>query len=120
MSYVALFLVAGVLLISLTNYVLTGGADYGGGVWDLLASGPRKFEQRQFIAHAIGPIWEADHVWLILIVVILFTGFPAAFSTIMALTKGSFSPPITSLGQGMCLKRLPGLQLASASTLARS
>jgi cytochrome d ubiquinol oxidase subunit II len=42
MSYVALFLVAGVLLISLTIYVLTGGADYGGGVWDLLASGPRK------------------------------------------------------------------------------
>lgn len=83
MSYVALFLVAGVLLISLTIYVLTGGADYGGGLWDLLASGPRKFEQRQFIAHAIGPIWEADHVWLILIVAILFTGFPAAFSSIM-------------------------------------
>lgn len=73
----------GVLLISLTIYVLTGGADYGGGLWDLLASGPRKFEQRQFIAHAIGPIWEADHVWLILIVAILFTGFPAAFSSIM-------------------------------------
>ncbi len=100
MSYVALFLVAGALLIALTIYVLTGGADYGGGVWDLLASGPRKSEQRQFIAHAIGPIWEADHVWLILIVVILFAGFPAAFSTIMT----GLNIPLTLMLVGIVLR----------------
>jgi cytochrome d ubiquinol oxidase subunit II len=78
-----LFFVCGALLVSLTLYVLTGGADYGGGVWDLLASGPRASEQRDLIEHAIGPIWEADHVWLILVVVILFDAFPLAFSEIM-------------------------------------
>lgn len=100
MSYVPLLLVAGVLLISLSIYVLTGGADYGGGVWDLLATGPRKFEQRQLIAHAIGPIWEADHVWLILIVVILLTGFPAAFSRIMT----DLNIPFTLMLVGIVLR----------------
>jgi len=73
-------LVAGVALGALTAYVLLGGADFGGGVWDLLASGPRKREQRALIAEAIGPIWEANHVWLIIVIVVLFTCFPVAFA----------------------------------------
>jgi len=73
-------LVAGIALVALTAYVLLGGADFGGGVWDLLASGPRKREQRALIAEAIGPIWEANHVWLILVIVVLFTCFPVAFA----------------------------------------
>ena len=72
---------AGVILTALTAYVLLGGADFGGGVWDLLASGPRKARQRDLIAHAIGPVWEANHVWLILAIVLLFTCFPRAFAT---------------------------------------
>jgi cytochrome bd ubiquinol oxidase subunit II len=75
-------LVAAALLVSLIIYALTGGADYGGGVWDLFAFGPRAEQQRRLIEDSIGPIWEADHVWLILIVVILFTGFPPAFAAI--------------------------------------
>jgi cytochrome d ubiquinol oxidase subunit II len=71
---------AGALLAALTAYVLFGGADFGGGVWDLLASGERKSQQRELIAHAIGPVWEANHVWLILVVVLLFTCFPTVFS----------------------------------------
>jgi cytochrome d ubiquinol oxidase subunit II len=70
------------VIVSLTAYVVLGGADFGGGVWDLLASGPRKREQRELIAHAIGPIWEANHVWLILVVVLLFTCFPPVFATL--------------------------------------
>ena len=70
---------AGVMLVSLVVYALFGGADYGGGVWDLFARGPRARAQRELIAHAIGPVWEANHVWLILIVVLLFSCFPAAF-----------------------------------------
>ncbi|HEY9869954.1 MAG TPA: cytochrome d ubiquinol oxidase subunit II [Candidatus Obscuribacterales bacterium] len=70
------------MLVSLTFYVLMGGADYGGGVWDLLATGPRAKAQRELIAEAIGPIWEANHVWLILVIVVLFTAFPAAFALI--------------------------------------
>jgi len=74
--------IAGILVIALNAYVLTGGADYGGGVWDLLSSGPRRDVQRALIAKAVAPIWEANHVWLILAVVILFTAFPAAFATL--------------------------------------
>jgi cytochrome d ubiquinol oxidase subunit II len=73
-------LVAAAALVALTAYVLLGGADFGGGVWDLLASGPRKRQQRALIAEAIGPIWEANHVWLIIVIVVLFTCFPAAFA----------------------------------------
>ena len=73
-------LVAACLLLSLTAYVLLGGADFGGGVWDLLAGGPRRRAQRALIADAIGPIWEANHVWLILVVVLLFTCFPGVFA----------------------------------------
>lgn len=72
--------VAAIMAVSLNAYVLFGGADFGGGVWDLLASGPRRDEQRELIAHAIGPIWEANHVWLILVIVLLFTCFPPVFA----------------------------------------
>jgi cytochrome bd ubiquinol oxidase subunit II len=72
-----------VILAALVLYGLSGGADYGGGMWDLLAAGPRARRQREAIEHAIGPIWEANHVWLILVVVVLFTGFPPAFAAIM-------------------------------------
>lgn len=76
-------LVAGVMVVALNAYVLFGGADFGGGVWDLLASGRRRAEQRALIADAIGPIWEANHVWLILVVVLLFSCFPPAFAQLM-------------------------------------
>ena len=72
--------IAGILLISLTFYVLLGGADFGAGVWALFAWGPSSHRQREAIAKAIAPIWEANHVWLILAVTILFTAFPRAFA----------------------------------------
>lgn len=75
-------LVGGVMMVSLTFYVLLAGADYGGGVWDLFASGPRAKGQRELIAKAIGPIWEANHVWLILVVVLLFSAFPPSYALI--------------------------------------
>jgi cytochrome bd ubiquinol oxidase subunit II len=73
-------LVAAAIVVGLIAYALFGGADFGGGIWDLLASGPRRAEQRALIADAIGPIWEANHVWLIIVVVLLFTCFPPAFA----------------------------------------
>jgi cytochrome bd ubiquinol oxidase subunit II len=63
-------------------YALTGGADLGAGVWDLLASGPRAERQRHAVKHAIAPIWEANHVWLIFVIVVLFSAFPRAYSVI--------------------------------------
>lgn len=73
-------LLAGVIFLALNAYAVLGGADFGGGVWELLAVGPRKARQRELIAEAIGPVWEANHVWLILAIVLLFTCFPPAFA----------------------------------------
>src|SRR5262249_14886898 len=77
---------AGAMMVSLTLYALLGGADFGGGVWDLFATftkdGERKRAQRELIAEAIGPIWEANHVWLILVIVLLFTCYSPAFAAI--------------------------------------
>jgi cytochrome d ubiquinol oxidase subunit II len=75
-------MVAGLALITLTAYTLLGGADFGGGVWDFFARGPRAGEQRAAIARAMGPVWEVNHIWLIFLVVLLFTAFPLAFSTV--------------------------------------
>jgi len=75
-------IVAALMVLALNAYVLMGGADFGGGLWDLLASGPRRDAQRALIADSIAPIWEANHVWLIVVVVVLFTGFPLAFATL--------------------------------------
>lgn len=69
--------------VALTLYLLTGGADFGGGIWDLLAGrGDRGEARRRAIAEAIAPIWEVNHIWLILVVVLLFTIFPIAFAAI--------------------------------------
>jgi cytochrome d ubiquinol oxidase subunit II len=77
--------VALAIMVSLNAYVLLAGADFGGGVWDLLATGPRRDQQRRLIADAMGPVWEANHVWLILVVVLLFTCFPPVFSRLAIL-----------------------------------
>jgi cytochrome d ubiquinol oxidase subunit II len=74
--------IAAVAGIATILYALLGGADFGGGVWDLFATGPRKAEQRSAIAHAMGPVWEANHVWLIFVIVILFTAFPVVYSAL--------------------------------------
>ncbi|HTV23588.1 MAG TPA: cytochrome d ubiquinol oxidase subunit II [Polyangiaceae bacterium] len=66
----------------LVLYALTGGPDFGAGVWSLLARGPRKAAQRAAVHHAIAPIWEANHVWLIFVIVVLFSAFPRAFAAI--------------------------------------
>jgi cytochrome bd ubiquinol oxidase subunit II len=73
-------LAAGVMLAALIAYALLAGADFGGGIWDLVSRGPGAAEQRRAIARAIGPVWEANHVWLIFLIVLLFTCFPAAYA----------------------------------------
>ena len=72
--------VAGLIMLAVNAYVVLGGADFGAGVWDLLARGPRAAAQREAIAEGIGPIWEANHVWLIFVVVLLFSCFPPVFA----------------------------------------
>ena len=76
--------VAGILLAGLTLYAALGGADFGGGLWDLLAGGDQRGRApRQLIDDTITPVWEANHVWLIFILVIFWTAFPPAFAAVM-------------------------------------
>lgn len=92
--------VAAVMLIGLVLYVLGGGADFGGGVWDLLASGERKARQREVIEKAIGPVWEANHVWFIFVFVLLFAAFPPAFAEVTTALFG----PLTLYAIGLVLR----------------
>jgi cytochrome d ubiquinol oxidase subunit II len=75
--------VAGVLWVGVTLYAVFGGADFGAGFWALLAGGgERGGRPRALIAWAIGPVWESNHVWLIFVLVVLWTGFSTAFESI--------------------------------------
>jgi cytochrome d ubiquinol oxidase subunit II len=77
--------VAGVLWIGATLYAVFGGADFGAGVWSLLASSDeRGARARGLVDWAIGPVWEANHVWLIFVLVVLWTAFSVAFASIMS------------------------------------
>jgi cytochrome d ubiquinol oxidase subunit II len=77
------YLAAAAALAGLMAYAVLAGADFGGGVWDLLATGPRRRAQRDAIAHAMGPVWEANHVWLIFVIVVLFTCFPRGYAPLV-------------------------------------
>jgi cytochrome d ubiquinol oxidase subunit II len=73
-----------ILWIGVTLYAIFGGADFGAGVWDLLAGGGERAQRvRDQIDRSIGPVWEANHVWLIFVLVVLWTAFPNAFSAVM-------------------------------------
>lgn len=75
---------AAALFAGIVVYALFGGADFGSGFWDLTAGDARRGARiRVLIDHSIGPVWEANHVWLVYVIVFLWTGFPRAFSAIM-------------------------------------
>jgi cytochrome d ubiquinol oxidase subunit II len=93
-------IIAAVMFIAVILYALLGGADFGGGMWDLLAFGRRARQQREAIAAAIAPVWEANHVWLILVIVLLFTAFPPAFAAIMT----ALNIPMTIILVGIVLR----------------
>jgi cytochrome bd ubiquinol oxidase subunit II len=77
-----------------TTYALLGGADFGAGVLHLLSRGPGAERQRQAITTTIGPVWEANHVWLIFSITGLFSAFPRAFDTLGTL---AFEPATLAL-----------------------
>jgi len=74
-----------ILWVGATFYALFGGADFGGGFWDLIAGNAEKGERpRGTIQRSLTPVWEANHVWLIFILVVLWTAFPSTFSAIFS------------------------------------
>jgi cytochrome bd ubiquinol oxidase subunit II len=76
-----LYVVIVFLWVSLLLYLLLGGADFGAGIIELFTSQDNKAKTRKISYQAIGPIWEANHMWLIIAIVILFVGFPVIYST---------------------------------------
>lgn len=90
----------GTLVVFLIIYALTAGADFGGGMWDLFARGKTANEERRLISRSIGPIWEANHVWLIAVVVVLFVCFPKAFAAVST----GLHIPLTLLLIGIVLR----------------
>lgn len=81
MEHVALAL----MLLGVTFYAVLGGADFGAGFWDLTAGSARSgAEMRGVIERAMGPVWEANHVWLIFVLVVCWTAFPSFFGSMMS------------------------------------
>ncbi|TMC80558.1 MAG: cytochrome d ubiquinol oxidase subunit II [Chloroflexi bacterium] len=77
------YILLAIIWFALIAYAVFGGADFGAGVWDLLAFGPNAEHQHKIIDQALGPVWETNHVWLVFLVVGLFSAFPAPFAVIV-------------------------------------
>jgi cytochrome bd ubiquinol oxidase subunit II len=90
-----------ILFAAVTFYAIFGGADFGAGFWDLTAGGDKRGERpREVIDHSIGPVWEANHVWLIFIFVVLWTCFPEAYASITL----TLFVPLTLAALGIVLR----------------
>lgn len=93
--------VAGVLWAGITLYVVFGGADFGAGFWALLSGRSERGERvRRLIDSSLEPVWEANHVWLIFVLVVLWTGFSDAFGAIMS----TLMIPLSLIALGIVLR----------------
>ena len=89
------------MLVGLVAYAVLGGADFGAGAWQLAGgTGERDKEIREHAHHAMGPVWEANHVWLIFVLVVCWTAYPEAFGSIMS----TLSIPLFIAGVGIILR----------------
>jgi cytochrome bd ubiquinol oxidase subunit II len=106
--------VAVVLFLAITTYAVFGGADFGAGFWDLVAGGAQRGGRpREVIDHSIGPVWEANHVWLIFVFVVLWTGFSEAYASITL----TLFVPLTLAAFGIVLR---GSSFAFRKTVFRT
>src|SRR3990167_7593944 len=88
------------LALSLLLYVLLGGADFGAGILEIFSSRDKKDLHEELVNQALGPVWEANHIWLIIAVVILFNGFPEAYANLSIY----FHVPLTLMLFGVVLR----------------
>src|ERR1700758_3884957 len=112
--------VALALGLSLTAYAVLAGADFGAGALDLLAG--KRSSDREAIAATIGPLWEANHVWLIFSITILFSAFPAAFSALGTALLAPFTVALLAIvlrSVALGLRSRPGAQTRSQVRLGR-
>ena len=88
-------------LVGLALYTVLGGADFGAGFWQLLAGkGEQADEIRDHAHQAMAPVWEANHVWLIFVLTVTWTAYPAAFGSIAS----TLSVPLFVAGIGIVLR----------------
>ena len=124
------FVAAGTLFTAILLYGLFGGADFGAGFWDLTAGNAERGKpRRHLIDQSIGPVWEANHVWLIFVLVVAWTAFPPAFAAVMStlyIPLGLAALGIVARGSGFAfrkvvvepeLKRINGIAFASSSVV---
>jgi cytochrome d ubiquinol oxidase subunit II len=122
--------VAAMLLVGIVLYGVLAGADFGAGLWDLTAGGAiRGARPRSLIDHSIGPVWEANHTWLIYLLVVMWTGFPTAFTAItttLYIPLGIAAFGIVLRGSGFAFRkvsmrtseqRLNGVAFATSSVI---
>ncbi|MEM7142258.1 MAG: cytochrome d ubiquinol oxidase subunit II [Actinomycetota bacterium] len=113
-------LVGAIMFVAVIAYAVFGGADFGSGVWDLTAGGTRRGARtRRLVDHAIGPVWEANHVWLIFVLVLLWTGFPGPYAELMRSLAIPFwlaGLGIVARGAGFAFRKYaPSLRFARAA-----
>ena len=87
-------IVLGITFAALGLYAVLGGADFGAGVWEFTTALQSEERERKLIAKAIGPVWEANHVWLIFVLIIILNGFPTAFA---AISRALWMPMLLAL-----------------------
>jgi cytochrome bd ubiquinol oxidase subunit II len=122
--------VAAILIVVIAAYALFGGADFGGGIWDLLAGGTaRGAAPRELIDESITPVWEGNHVWLVFILVLTWTAFPPAFAALFSALFVPLSLSVLGIvlrGAGFAfrhtaerlhMRQLTGAAFASASLI---
>ncbi|MFW6195319.1 MAG: cytochrome d ubiquinol oxidase subunit II [Chloroflexota bacterium] len=113
----AVFIVGG-----LTLYLVLGGADFGAGTWEAFLAIRGSPEESALVNRAIGPIWEANHVWLVFVLVVLHTAFPVAYS---ALFQAVFVPLLLGLtgivlrGAGFAFRYYGGVELGAGKAWGR-
>jgi cytochrome d ubiquinol oxidase subunit II len=112
-SVILPYAIAGLLWISIIVYASLEGADFGAGLWDFFSFGPQAQKQRDLIRDAIGPVWEANNVWLTFLVVGLFTGFPI----VAQLLSTALFIPLVLIVLGIVLR---GSSFVFRSQLARA
>lgn len=93
--------VAAAMFAAVIAYAVLGGADFGSGIWDLVAGRDEEAgSMRRLIDRSIGPVWEANHVWLIVVLVILWTAFPTSYAVLVQ----TLAIPFWLVGLGISLR----------------
>ncbi len=109
--------IVAIIWVGVVAYAVFGGADFGSGFWDFLAGSPEKgAPTRRRIDKSIGPVWEANHVWLIFVIVFLWTAFPTAFAALMTATF----VPLIGAAVGIILRGAAFALRKSSGSLAQA